>query len=229
MSSVTRRRFLGLGAAGSLVGLVGCKGGTPSIFGYQLGTDALYDTSIHSVFVRTFYNRTLETGPFRGFEIYATEEVVRQIGQKTPFKVISDPGRADTELIGKIVNFQKNILNVTQQNTTREGEVVANVDVVWRDLREGKNGQILSAPKKTRNPNAAPAITRPGTNETPPTPFDAEVEQPPDKYITPQVEPVRIVAPGRYLMELGETIATALQRCEIELATQIVSMMEKRW
>jgi hypothetical protein len=30
-------------------------------------------------------------------------------------------------------------------------------------------------------------------------------------------------------MELGETIATALQRCQIELATQIVSMMEKRW
>jgi hypothetical protein len=226
MRSLTRRRFLGFSATGSLVGLVGCKGETFSIFGYQLGTDALYDPNIHSVFVRTFYNRTLETGPFRGFEVQATQEVVRQIGYKTPFKVISDAGRADTELIGKIVSFQKNVLNATQQNTTREGEVVVSVDVVWRDLRDGK---ILSAPKKPRNPNAAPSTNRPGFQESPPTPFDSDVSQPPDKSVTPQPEPIRIIAPGRYVMELGETIATALQRCQIELATQIVSMMEKRW
>src|SRR5580698_7568451 len=105
MRSLTRRRFLGFSATGSLVGLVGCKGGM-SFLGYQLGTDALYDPNIHSVFVHTFYNRTLETGPLRGFEVQLTQEVVRQIGYKTPFKVISDGGRADTELIGKIVSFQ---------------------------------------------------------------------------------------------------------------------------
>jgi hypothetical protein len=226
MRSLTRRRFLGFSAAGSLVGLVGCKGGTPSIFGYQLGNNVLYDSNIKSVFVHAFYNRTLETGPFRGFEANATAEVVRQIGYKTPFKVISDAGRADTELIGKIVSFQKNILNDTQQYTVREGEVVVSVDVVWRDLRDGK---IISAPKKPRNPGSAPPSTRPGSTEPLPTPFDADVSQPPDKSVTPQPEPVRIVAPGRYVMELGETIATALQRCQIELATQIVSMMEKRW
>jgi hypothetical protein len=224
MRSLTRRRFLGFSATGSLVGLVGCKEETFSIFGYQLGTNALYDSNIHSVFVRTFYNRTLETGPFRGFEVQATQEVVRQIGQKTPFKVISDAGRAETELIGKIVSFQKNVLNATQQNTTREGEVVVSVDVVWRDLRDGK---ILSAPKKPRNPNAAPSNSKLGSS--PEQLFDADVSQPPDKSVTPQPDPVRIVAPGRYVMELGETIATALQRCQIELATQIVSMMEKRW
>jgi Lipopolysaccharide-assembly len=226
MGSLSRRRFLGFSAAGSLAGLVGCKGGTPSIFGYQLGTDSLYDSNIHSVFVHAFYNRTLETGPFRNFEVYATQEVVHQIGQKTPFKVISDPGTADTELIGKIVSFQKNILNVTQQNSVREGEVVVVVDVVWRDLRDGK---ILSAPRKHRNPGNAPNTVTPGVSDPLPPQFDKDVLPPPDKYVTPQPEPVRIVAPGRYVEELGESIATALQRCQNELAVQIVSMMEKRW
>jgi hypothetical protein len=228
MRLITRRRFLGLGAAGSLVGLVGCKSGPISILGYQLGTDALYDTTIQSVYVHTFYNRTLLTGPFRGFEIDVTQEVVDQIGQKTPYKVISDAATADTELIGKIVTIQKNELNVTQLNMIREGEVIVNVDVVWRDLRDGKNGKILSAPKKKRNPVTAPNnTTPPGVNE--PIPFDAGVSQPPDVIGTPPPEPVRIIAGGRYVPELGESIATALQRAQIQIGTQIVSMMEKRW
>jgi hypothetical protein len=40
---------------------------------------------------------------------------------------------------------------------------------------------------------------------------------------------VRIIAGGRYVPELGESIATALQRAQIQIGTQIVSMMEKRW
>jgi hypothetical protein len=226
MRSITRRGFLGFSAAGSVLGLVGCKGGTPSIFGYQLGTDALYDSNIQTVFVRTFYNRALQTTPFRGFEVDATQEVVDQIGQKTPFRVISDPGRADTELIGSIYSYQINILNRTQLNYTREGEVVVSVDVVWRDLRDGR---ILSAPRKRRNPGNAPNNTTPDPSDPLPTPFDSGVSQPPDLYVTPKAEPVRIIASGRYLPELGETTATALQRARIQLGAQIVSMMEKKW
>ena len=226
MSFLSRRRFLRISAAGSLVGLVGCKSEGLSLFGYQLGNDALYDKSIDSVFVRVIYNRTLQTGPYREMEVSLTQEIVRQIGAVTPYHVVSDPNTADTELIGSIVGISKNSLNTTQQNTVREGEVVITLDLVWRDLRTGK---ILSAPRKRRNPNQAPPAPVPGVNDPFPVPFDADVTQAPEKSVTPRPEPVRLVATGRYLMELGETNATAEQRAEIKMAKQIVSMMEKRW
>ncbi|HEV3440568.1 MAG TPA: LPS assembly lipoprotein LptE [Gemmata sp.] len=171
-----------------------------SIFGYQLGTDVLSDAGIKTVFVHTFANSP-ETGPFRGIEVSISAEAIRQIEQRTPFKVVPDSVKADTELICNIVSIQKNILNATSQNATREFEVVVSMDVAWRDLR---TGEILSAPKKPGNPGVDPSKT-------------------------PQPEPIRIVASGRYIMELGETAATGAQRAKIELATQIVAMMEKQW
>lgn len=226
MLEITRRRFLRFSAAGTFLGLVGCKEDTYSFLGYQIGNKALYDLSIDSVFVHTFYNRTLQTTPYRGMEVDITLEVVRQIGQKTPYHIISDPGRADTELIGNIVSMGKNILNVTQQNMVREGELVVSVDVVWRDLRDGR---ILSAPSAKKKFDNAPKLTTAGVTTPSPIPFDAQVSQPPDSSETVKPTPVRIVGIGRYLPELGESNATAEQKIEYNIAAQIVSMMEKRW
>jgi hypothetical protein len=225
MADLSRRRFLELSAAGSVVGLFGCQGGTPSILGYQLGTDALYDQNIKSVFVHTFYNRTLETTPFRGIEVEITEEIVRQIPQKTPFKVL-DVSQADTELIGKLVGITKNELNLTQQNQVREGEVVLAVDVVWRDLRTGK---ILSAPRKRRNPGNAPGVMPPDPFDAPPAPFDENVPVAPPESKTPPAEPVRLIARGRYIPELGESNTTGYHKAILQLANQITVMMQKRW
>jgi hypothetical protein len=226
MHLINRRRFLRLGAAGSVFGLVGCQQDTWNILGYQVGNKALYDLNIDSVFVHSFYNRALQTTPYRGMEVSITQEVVRQIGQKTPYHVISDPGRADTELIGNIVSMQKNILNVTQLNMIREGELVVSVDVVWRDLR---NGRILSAPRPKRELERAPTLTAPGAPAQEQPLFDAQVAQPPEKSDTPKPQPIRIVGIGRYVPELGESNATAEQKIEYNIAAQIVSMMEKRW
>ncbi len=227
MQFLNRRRFLGLGAAGSLVGLVGCQQDTWNVLGYQVGNKALYDLNIDSVFVHAFYNRVLQTTPYRGMEVSITQEVVRQIGQKTPYHVISDPGRADTELIGSIVSMQKNELNVTQLNMVREGELVVSVDVVWRDLRDGR---ILSAPRPKRQLDSAPKMTTPGAPVAVPTPFDSQVSQPPEVVCDPpKPQPIRIVGIGRYVPELGESNASAAQKVEYNIATQIVSMMEKRW
>jgi hypothetical protein len=226
MESLTRRLFLRLGVTGSLVGLVGCQDENFCLFGYQLGNKPLYDLNIQTVFVHMFYNRTLQTTPYRGMEVSLTQEVVRQIGQKTPYRVLSDIDRADTELIGTIVNMQKNILNVTQQNQVREGELAITVEVVWRDLRDGR---ILSAPKKRRSQNQAPTGTTPGVRPTDEPPFDEQVMQPPERYEVPKAEPVRITATGRYVPELGESNASAEQKVETNMAVMIVSLMEKRW
>lgn len=226
MRSLDRRRFLKLGAAAPLAALLGCQD-TYHFLGYDFGNKALYDLNIDTIFVHVFYSRTLQTTPYRGMERSITEEVVRQIGQKTPYHICSDRNRADTELIGCIVAITKTLMNITQQNQVREGELDVTLDVVWRDLRDGR---ILSAPPKRRNPNTAPpAIPAvPGVTPFVP-PFDSEVSQPPDFSVTPKAEPLRLLATGRYIPELGESNATAEQQVEIKLAAQIVSMMEKRW
>lgn len=220
MPPLTRRRFLGLAALAPLGGLVGCRGAFPTVFGYQLGAGALYDPNITTVYVPLFHNRAFQTSPYRGFEQDVTEAVVNEIGRTTTFRVTSDPETADTELLGVIVQINKNVLNRTQQNTVREGELMVVADVVWRDLRDGT---ILSAPRR-RRPGRGPVEP-----DGPPVPFDPSVPVPPPKCETPPADPARVTAFGRFLPELGETNASARDRVQQRLAVQIVSMMEKPW
>jgi hypothetical protein len=219
MSPLTRRRFLGFSATLPLA-LASCRSGVPTIFGYQIGAAALYDDRISTIYVPVFTNRAFQTTPYRGFEVDVTEAVIREIGTKTPYRVVSDPLKADTELLGNIVSITKNIMNRTQQNTVRDGEVIVAVDVVWRDLRDGT---ILSAPRKYRLPGT------PAPGDTPPIPFDPTINPPPPLPEPATLVPARIVAEGRYVMELGETNASAAKRVQNQIATQIVSMMEKSW
>jgi hypothetical protein len=168
-----------------------------------------------------FNNRSLQTTPNRELEVTITRAVIQAIGDKTPFHVLSDPNGADTELLGNFVDTSKTILNRDQENLTREAELVLTLDVLWRDLRTGKN---LSAARQGRGLGA------PGPRPTdPPVPFDPTVPQPPIKDPIQSTQPVRIVATGRVIPELGESNATAQQKAVNSLATQIVSLMEKPW
>ncbi|MBA4067798.1 MAG: hypothetical protein C0501_29690 [Isosphaera sp.] len=212
--ALTRRRFLGLAAVAPLAG---CQGGFPTVFGYRLGADPLYDPNIKTVYVPVFRNRAFQTTPYRGFEVDITAAVVAEIGRTTPFRVTSDPDKSDTELLGVLAQVSKTVMNVNQQNLVREGEVVAAVDVVWRDLRDGT---ILSAPVRGR----------PGGGPDPvDLPFDLTVPGPPPPGIDLTVVPTRVLAGGRYLPELGETNASALNMVQRKLAVQIVSLMERSW
>ncbi|HUR55456.1 MAG TPA: LPS assembly lipoprotein LptE [Gemmataceae bacterium] len=197
----------------------GCQ--NASVFGYRLGNESLYDPNIRTVYVPTFNNRAFQTTPYRGMEVDLTRAVVRELGEKTPFRVVSDPEKADTELIGNIVGIDKILVNRNLQNNIREGEIVVSVDVLWRDLRDGR---ILSAPRKG-NPVPPGVVPAPAV----PIPFDPNVPLPPP---TAQVQlplPTRIVASGRLLPELGETNASASKRVVDQIAVQIISMMEKPW
>ncbi|MFO0805381.1 MAG: LptE family protein [Gemmataceae bacterium] len=213
---MNRRRFLITGALGILAG---CQG-TPTFLGYKLGSKALYDTNIKTVYVPVFNNRAFQTTPYRGMEVDITRAVVREINAKTPFKVVSDCDRADTELKGVIVSITKNILNRNQQNLTREAEVVLTVDVLWRDLRTGKN--LSSTQRQIPVIGVTPGLPPPEA-----IPFDPSVPLPPG--VTPDDSqlPVRLVATGRLIPELGESITTGEQKAINLLAVQIVSMMEK--
>ena len=220
MRAFSRRWFLTRAAAVPLV--AGCQNGF-SIFGYQAGPGALYDQNIRTVYVPMFNNRAFQTTPYRGFEVDVTMAVVNEIGKTTSFRVTSNYETADTELLGNIVGITKQKLNTNQLNQVREAEIDVTVDIVWRDLRDGT---ILSNPR----PRVAPGRTAPNPKvDAAPPPFDPNVPVPPDENKLALPNPVRIVATGRVLPELGETIATGAEQVQKQIAVQVVRLMEKRW
>src|SRR5262249_53873071 len=170
------------------------------IVGYT--TQPNYDTSIRTVRVPIFQNVTY----WRGLEFDLTRAVVREIELKTPFKVVSD-GPADTELLGKILGYTKGILNYNQNGEVRDVETTLGVELVWRDLRPGHFGEILSQPK-------------PGKPGQPPPP-------PPPPGAKPPVVLVQSI--GGFIPEIGQSLTTAQKQNVDRLAVQIVSMMEKPW
>ncbi len=211
------RRLVGLSllAAAALV-LPSCGwDGNFIILGYT--TRPNYDPNIHTVYLPIFKNKTI----WRGLEFELTKAVKREIESKTPFRIESDCTKADTELLGTIVQFNKNILNVNQLNEVREVETVLGVEVIWRDRR---TGEILSTPRPPGavSPVAPPIAPLGGYSGPVPPP-------PPPPPLTPATKPVLIQSTAGFVPEIGQSITTAQQQNVNRLAVQIVSMMEKPW
>ncbi len=210
---MTRRTFLllSLGAAAPLA--LGCRsGGNFRLLGYT--TEPQFDPDIRSIYIPTFKLTAFITSPYRGIDVDVTKAVVEELAaRRSPMKIVSDPSRADTELIGTIVTVGKNVLNRNPQNLIREAEVFLAVDLVWRDLR---SGEILTNGKPAARPPAA-------------GPFDPSVGVAPEVKADPVPVPIRVFASGRALPELGESNATAEQMAARWLAKQIVNMMERNW
>src|SRR4051794_29728315 len=144
------------------------SGGHFTILGYT--TQPNYDTCIKTVFVPIFNNEIITDNVRRGIEVDLTRAVVREIELKTPYKVVSDRCRADTELIGRVVNLNKDVLNRNPLNEIREGQTTLTVEITWRDLR---TGEIRSRPRPaggvmTAIPGQpAPEVLVPGAVATP--------------------------------------------------------------
>lgn len=179
--------------------LAGCAGdGNFTIFGYTSAPN--YDACIRTVYVPIFQNNTYR----RGLEFQLTQAVVREIEAKTPFKVVSCREEADTELLGKIVTWNKQVITPNQLNEVREAETYLGVELVWNDLRPGHVGEVLSAPPVPGQPTAT---VQPG----------------------PKGGPVLVQGMANFIPELGGSLASAEKQAVDRLAVQIVSMMEKPW
>jgi len=172
-----------------------------TVLGYT--TKPNYDCNIKTIRVPIFQN--LST--YRDLEFELTKAVVREIEQKTPFKVVGLGSPADTELDCKIISFGKTILNRNQLNEVREADTILTVEVTWRDLR---TGEILTKPLTPRNlqPVLPPLEGAP---------------------IPPPSPPVLVQSTASFIPELGESITTARKSAVDRLARNIVSMMEIPW
>jgi hypothetical protein len=186
--------------------LAGCEdGGHFTVLGYT--TRPNYDTSIQTVRVPIFKNMTMRDSTREGIEFQLTQAVVREIGLKTPYRVVGADCDADTELDGTIVAFVKTVINRDQQNEVREAQTTMSVELVWKDLR---TGEILSQPRAK------------------PDPIPVLADQPPNVYAQSKA-PVTVTSEASFIPEVGESITTARKKNIDKLAVQIVSMMEQPW
>lgn len=228
-SSRQARRFLAVGCLAwlALANPACTHSGQWTILGYSTAPN--HDNCIRTVRVPIFKNRTFR----QGLEFDLTREVIRQIEQNTPYKVVE--GDADSELLGTIVLANKQLLNRNQLNEVREAETVLAVELVWRD----RNGEILSKPARRDEigapllPQFAPLLPpQPGASVAPSYPASgaAEPGQPIDPNQPHPPDPVVVVqSQANFVPELGGSLSTAYQQNVRRLAIQIVNMMEKPW
>jgi Lipopolysaccharide-assembly len=200
--------------------------GNFTILGYT--TKPQYPDHIRTIYVPIFKNPTL----WRGLEFDLTRAVIREIEAKTPYKVVSSPSCADSQLSGTIISLNKNVINRNQLNEIREAETTLAVEIVWKDLR---TGEILSRPRPAATANMSIPPILPPTG-TPGIPIGEGETRPPD-YVPPGTPigppppppPVLVQSIASFIPELGESITTAQQKNVNRLAIQIVSMMESPW
>src|SRR5688500_13277030 len=84
------------------------QSGHLSILGYT--TQPVYDPGIRTVYVPIFGNVSFR----RGIEFELTRAVIREIEASSPMKIVSCREQADTELVGKIINWRKSVINNNQ-------------------------------------------------------------------------------------------------------------------
>jgi hypothetical protein len=234
------RRCAALAVLLAGLALTGCEaGGHFTFLGYT--TRPNYDTCIKTIYVPQFKCTIMLDETRRQIPFDLTRAVVREIESKTPYKVVSDPNKADTELTGTIVSLTKNLLNRNPLNEIREAETVLTVGIVWKDLR---SGEYLSKQRKAPGVLATPGIPAldipdlTAASQQPPVPPNPAVQPTPlpgSEILplpvpgNPDATPVLVTGLGDYIPELGQSTMTAYQQAINKLATQIVSVMEKPW
>ncbi|MDK1030988.1 MAG: LPS assembly lipoprotein LptE [Planctomycetia bacterium] len=108
------------------LGVVGCRGYT---------MESLHRGDVKTVAVTVFHSREFR----RQLEFILSEELVKAIELKTPYKIEHDRSRADTEIRGEVLDFEAPILSEdVDTDSPQEISVSLTVLFEWKDLRSGK-------------------------------------------------------------------------------------------
>jgi hypothetical protein len=124
------RRSVLLAAALSLAAVIGCAG-------YHVGNQSLYPCDVRTVYVPIFESDSYRR--YLGEKL--TEAVMKEIEEKTPYKVTGD-SMADSILSGRITRETKRIVVLNKYHDPRDEEASLTVKVRWLDrqsniMREG--------------------------------------------------------------------------------------------
>lgn len=197
-SSLCCRLWLVLLAGLSVLVPMACTSdGHLDILGYT--TRPMYDPGIKTVRVPIFKNDTYR----QRLEFYLTEAVIREIESKTPLRVVPAGQPADTELLGKVTNWGKQVIVFNQLGLVRTAQTTMSVEMIWKDLRP------KPAPDWMIHPLG-------GSGPIPTSP-------------PPEPVPVLVQSMGEFRPEIGESLETAEKEMMDRMAVNIISMMEHPW
>jgi hypothetical protein len=198
----TLYRAMGVLTALLLAVMAGCTAdGHLNILNYT--TQPPFDPQIRTVYVPIALNVSYQ----KNVEFELTQAVLTELGQRSGApRVTSDRGRADTELVMKVVSPRKATVLVNENGEARSVETTLTIEVTWNDLRAGHRGDILSNNKRF-DPNQQPL---PGESPE----------------VAPKAIPLMITPTGSFAPEVGgSTLSAQAQACR-KAAKQIVNMME---
>jgi Lipopolysaccharide-assembly len=192
-------------AMAALCALAGCEpGGHFTIPGLGYTTKPPFDETIRTVYVPIPLNASW----MRDIEFDLEKAVLNELNMRSGApRVTSNRNCADTELVIKIVNTTKSTILINQAGENRNAEIGIMIEVVWRDLRPGHLGDILSNRRR----------------------FDPQEKPlPGDPVATaPAAIPYLITPTAQYVPELGGSNNVANVTAARVAARQIVNMMEE--
>jgi hypothetical protein len=109
--------------------LVGCAG--PG--GYS--NESLFPGEVSTVFVKMFDNQSFR----RGTEYELSDALSKRIETETPYKVVSDMGRAESVISGQIVAIGESVLTAERESGgALEKQVELRAVVNWKNLKTGR-------------------------------------------------------------------------------------------
>ncbi len=123
----------------SCIVLTGCAG----MFGYS--DESLFPGGIKSVRLEMFDNQTFR----RNVEYELSDALAKRIEADTPYKIVTNPDRADTVISGRITAISEAALSIERELggvLERQVEIQATVD--WKNLKTGEyliEGEIVKA------------------------------------------------------------------------------------
>jgi hypothetical protein len=117
-----------------LLTLTGCAG-------YRWGNQTLYRTDIRSVHVPIFQSDVFR----RHLSEWLTEAVVKEIEEKTPYKV-ADAGSADSVLLGRLLHVDKRVVAEDQFDVPRNIDTAFVVEVRWQNATGNLFGNAAMIP-----------------------------------------------------------------------------------
>ena len=100
--------------------------------GYQNGW--LYPQDMKTVYVEMFDT----IGFRRGYEFELTDAICKRIESQTPYKIVSDRGRADSVLSGNLGISTGVLAGDPYTGRALEKESLVSVSVTWKNLKTGE-------------------------------------------------------------------------------------------